>query len=584
MKIALCLIISSDKDIVKLENAVESVVKYVDGVYITANGDKTDLIEKYCKLNNFHYSYLKWDSNFSEQRNFNFSHAKDYDYIFWMDSDDVLVGGEFLRPIAELAQKSNQDLIYLSYWYGCRFEGEPSYKNLKDVEMEHMRERLIRPTAIKWVGRLHETPVPHENTLNNYTQVPYSKDQQIAIMHTASTDDGLVKMNRNREILELQLEEEKQKGRIDPRTELYLMKIYAEEDIQENQQKVIEMGESYLKKSGWDEERANAWELMGIVEQKRHNFDKAIYYYHEAIKEWGVSPMHYLRLASSYFSIKNYRLAKQFLNFALHTDIDNKTGGIRNLKGMKIIATELMFQLAYQVDRNIEVALKSAKTLYDELQDEESYERFIFMQDLNDLNDACRSTHKLCIYLKSIGQEKTISNVLSVLPEAITKQDMISKLLKDVKPPRKWYKDEICYFANSGTPHFEKWDSSSLKKGIGGSETAVIELSKRFAKEGYKVTVYGDPVTVGIQDGVNYRPYNEFNPKDSFNIFIQWRGWNLSSHIKCKKFYSDLHDLYNGIDIRDAEKVDKFIVKSDFHRSLAPNLDDNKFLIISNGY
>jgi hypothetical protein len=88
-----------------------------------------------------------------------------------------------------------------------------------------------------------------------------------------------------------------------------------------------------------------------------------------------------------------------------------------------------------------------------------------------------------------------------------------------------------------------------------------------------------------VIDGVNYLPWYEFNRKDSFNIFIQWRNWAYAGKVKCRKFYVDLHDIYNSVDFRQSELdfIDKIFVKSKYHRNLAPTIPDNKFIIVSNG-
>ena len=97
MKLALCMIAQGDKELDYLKKAIYSVAKYVDEIHITANGEHKET-EKWVKGNGWDFSYLKWNKDFSEQRNFNFSRASnDVDYIFWMDSDDILVHGEHLR-------------------------------------------------------------------------------------------------------------------------------------------------------------------------------------------------------------------------------------------------------------------------------------------------------------------------------------------------------------------------------------------------------------------------------------------------------------------------------------------------------
>lgn len=588
MKINCGIIIKDDSELEMLERAIQSVIKWVDGVYITANGEKVDKIKEYCDMwDTVHYSYKKWEDDFSAQRNFNFSQMpQDSDYLMWIDSDDILIGGQYLEEIANLAKINGKDAVFFTYWYSCRFNGEPSEKTIKEVEMEHMRERLLKPGAFIWKGRLHETPIPISGARNNYTSYPYGiNDRPIVIAHTSNIEKAEDNMVRNKRILELQLEDEKKSGEVDPRTELYLMKIYAEEDIKENWDKVILMGEDYLKKSGWDEERGTCLELMSQVEAKKGNFKKAIDYLHQSLREWSNQPLTYLRLSQMYYNVKNYRAARHWMNVASQMDLDAKGTHIVNIKAMKVLMAELLLKLSYNVDKDIKKAYEASKLLYQEDPKQQTKEQMLFMADLKDLNEASRNTHELAKYLKSIGREDLIEKLLEAIPTEMSTQPLFIKMRNDVVPPRKWERNEICYFANFGSKHFEKWDSTSLSKGIGGSETAVIKLAEEWTKLGYKVTVYGDPLTKGEQNGVTYLPWYYFNRKDYFNIFIQWRYWNLAGQIKARKFYIDLHDIWTGVDINKEElqNIDKIMVKSDYHKSLGGSIPNDKLLVISNG-
>jgi len=588
MKLNCCIIIKDDSELPQLHNAITSVIPFFDGIYITANGKDVKKIEEYCKQSDkIHYSYLKWDDDFSKQRNFNFSQApQDSDYIFWMDADDILVGGPKINEVASIAKENGKDVVFFTYWYGCSFNGEPSVKTITSVDMEHMRERLIRPGTMKWMGRLHETPVPLSGVRNNYTSYPYDeKDRPIAIMHTADLSRAMKNMERNKRILELQLKEEISRGGADPRTLLYLIKIYAEEDNKENWEKALTYGEEYIKKSGWDEERGTCHEQMAIIYGKMEDEQMVIKELHEAIREWSNQPLFYIRLAQAYYNVKNYRAAKHWLGIASTMDLDSKGSNITNFKAMKVMFAELLMKLSYNVDKDTKKSLQSAKLLFMEQPTKENKEQVDFISDLNDLNDACHNVHLVAKYLNSIGDDTSVIKMLDVLPEAITKQPFAINIRKSLTPSRKWLPNEICYFANFGQAHFEKWDPTSMNKGIGGSETAVIRLSQELSNKGFHVTVYGDPIKKGTYGNVTYLPWYYFNPRDSFSIFIQWRGWQLADKIKAKLFYVDLHDIYSPIDITPSQlcHIDKFMVKSDYHRNLAPLIPNEKFLVISNG-
>ena len=72
------------------------------------------------------------------------------------------------------------------------------------------------------------------------------------------------------------------------------------------------------------------------------------------------------------------------------------------------------------------------------------------------------------------------------------------------------------------------YDGSTLsKKGLGGSESAVILMAKELAKLGFPVTVFNacaeDDARPGIYDGVNYRPINSIVPADRYDVMIASR-------------------------------------------------------------
>jgi len=170
------------------------------------------------------------------------------------------------------------------------------------------------------------------------------------------------------------------------------------------------------------------------------------------------------------------------------------------------------------------------------------------------------------------------------MPENMRNLPFAWHMFNKHKNPRIWDSNEICYYATFGQAHFEKWGPESLKKGLGGSETAVIRLAKEWAKLGWKVTVYCDcGKEEGEHDGVTYLPYFKFNHRDSFNIFINWRSTHLAGKIKAKKFVVDLHDLMAEDMVKNFDRYDKLFVKSEFHRSLALNVPDEKVMVVSNG-
>ena len=580
------MIVKDNSEIRMLKDCLASITPYVDNVCITATGKKVNKIEKLCKKNGFNYSYFKWIGDFSAARNFNFKQAPKSDYILWLDVDDIFIGGEQLREVAKEAKERGKDVVFFTYWYGCTFNGKPIFKNMVSVDMQHLRERLIRPGTTIWRKRLHETPVVLDGQKNNITNYSYApkEGRGIAVMHTEDGTRLGMKMDRNRKLLEKDLEDEqKRKEGADPRTLLYLMKIYAEQDDRNNWLKSIKMGEEYLKKSGWDEERGVCWEQMAICWGRLGEPKKAVECLHSSIQEWPFQPLFYIRLATGYYNLKQYLQAQHWLDIGMKIEISDFSGNMINFKAMKVMAMDLRVKLEYNVAKNPDGAVKAAEMLLKEDPTEQNKDNLAFLYDMKDFNDNCGRLDNFLKYLDDIGAKKNIGKVIDALPSALSEQPFIIQHIKRQIKPRKWGEKEICYFANFGQKHFEKWDENSLKTGIGGSETAVIRLSEEWAKLGYKVTVYGDPEKKHVANGVNWLPWYYFNPKDKFNIFIQWRNPYLAGKIKCKKLFVDLHDIFAGIDYTPEilKNITGVNVKSKYHRGLAPNIKNIN--IISNG-
>jgi tetratricopeptide (TPR) repeat protein len=590
MIISACVIVKDDSELDNLKRAISSVVKYVDEVVVTANGSEVSGIKKYCLQNGFKYYYHKWNDDFSDQRNFCASKIrKDADFYLWFDSDDQIVGAENLRDIAIKAKRANLDSVFFEYWYMCTFDGKPSYENIKKIELTQMRERLLRPGAISWHKRLHETPVPNENIDYKYTQVKY-KDTPIAWLHLGITketsiEDQVAKTERNKRLLELQLEDErKTKEGADPRTLLYLMKIYAELPDMDLNEKVIQMGEEYLMKSGWDAERAICCTLIAQALGKKGQNEEAKKFLFKSIQEYPYDPILYLHLSRICYNLGQFREMKHWLEIALSLDASDTVSNVTNIGELKNLSTELLMKYYFMGERNVKKAYQSSKLLYKESPTKDNRETMEYLKELNDLEEASAEAHKLMLYYETLNNSQGIIDVVKSMPPNMQELPFAWHMFNKHKEPRVWREDEICYYASFGQKHFEQWGPDSLRKGIGGSETAVIQLSKEWVKNGYKVVVYCDcGKEEGEHDGVVYLPYYKFNPRDSFNIFINWRSNHLAGKIKAKKFIVDLHDLFNADMVKDYDKYDKLFVKSEFHRSLASSVPDRKIEVISNG-
>lgn len=134
----------------------------------------------------------------------------------------------------------------------------------------------------------------------------------------------------------------------------------------------------------------------------------------------------------------------------------------------------------------------------------------------------------------------------------------------------------------------EVWGPLSIYKGgIGGSEEAVVYLSKELAKLGHDVTVYNQYPHPCTYDGVRWKHHATLLGEDEFDVAVLWR---IPHHLDTHKFKASrtllwLHDVPEKywFTPERLKQVDKIIVLSQFHRTLLAEIPDEKFFISQNG-
>jgi len=150
---------------------------------------------------------------------------------------------------------------------------------------------------------------------------------------------------------------------------------------------------------------------------------------------------------------------------------------------------------------------------------------------------------------------------------------------------KKWPPKSIAIVCGSSA--VGSWGPWSLKEGVGGSEEAVIQLSKELTGLGWKVTVYAIPgERAGTIDGVEWKHYWEFNSKDTFDVLIGWRDPSFfDKEYTARKRYLWLHDVIDKEEMIPArlDNLEGVIFVSQYHRDLFPMVPDNKAFASGNG-
>jgi glycosyltransferase involved in cell wall biosynthesis len=135
------------------------------------------------------------------------------------------------------------------------------------------------------------------------------------------------------------------------------------------------------------------------------------------------------------------------------------------------------------------------------------------------------------------------------------------------------------------------YDGSTLnKRGLGGSESAVIRMAQELVKIGFDVTVFNDCASddsvPGLYDGVLYQPIDIAIKETGFDICIVSRSvkpylenWSICSAAKHKVLW--MHDTFcegdNDIEtLIGLGRIDEIFTLSDWHTAYVTHADHGK--------
>ena len=578
-KLACALIVKDDSELKGLKVAIDSIKKYVDGIFITGTKEPQDKIKKYCKEIGANWSWYPWDKNFSNARNFNFKQVpKEFKWIFWVDTDDRVEGAQNFQKAIKIAEKNDVKAVFCRYLYQCEFDKNG---NVKEILLEHLRERLIvNEDLFEWIAPIHET-------LIEQTPVAKTDFSGFVVVHMASDEDIGKSIYRNIEILEQNVIDNFQ----DPRPIYYLAKAYY--DLKEPmllyeklgnglESYTLELLKDYIRKSGWKEERAQCWEYISMIHRECGEYDKAIYALLEGIHEEDKFPSLYIQLALCYVYTKEWDRALRWINIAGTVEIPQTTLPI-NPKDYKLMMLEVYYHI-YLNTGKLEKCGEVAEAMLKLMPNDLNEGRVKDISILNERNNVAHMIVKLASYLKKTKQYDRIAYLIDTIPEELAMEPVFVNLRNEFATPRTWGKDEVAIFCGPG---WQQWGPKSTSNGIGGSEEAVIYLSRELVKRGWRVTVYADPSEgETLDNGVSYIPYHMINWRDNFNIFVVWRQIGvLDVPIRAKKIYVWNHDIQNPLTYTPERvaKVDKFMFLSKWHRDNVPNLPEDKVMLTANG-
>jgi glycosyltransferase involved in cell wall biosynthesis len=545
----------------------DSAIKFLEGKATVIEQDFTQEIESSI-AEKMREMGIEVDPSY---RLFNFAAARNTaltaatgDYILWLDGDDEPIGLGNLKKF--IASNPQTEVFDATYDYYRDEEGN----SISD----HVRERVIvNNNKFTWkggaLGLIHETLLPASETYEPLrTEIP---DNIFRVKH--NTDHVNESSLRNHAAL---LYEYLKTGGEDARTTYYLGIEYFNRGMFDYCIRVLS---EYVKVSGWDEEKymayvkmAEAYHMLGDRESGRNM-------YLTATKEMPHYPHAYLGIGESYHDDEEWGKAIEFIMTGLQKKVP-KTKYV-------IDRTRLTFRPAVYVALSYLQLGKQG----------EAYSWFVRAAKMNpkhpwikEYAPLFQEAKDLDEYVKSfvkIGQlsqrlyPKTLSKLADAIPDELMDQELLMDFRWRYTRPKVWGDKSIVFFCSSA---FEDWGPESLEKGCGGSEEAVIQLSKRLVGLGWDVTVYNNCIREAVVDGVKWIRFEKFNPRDIFNVIIGWRNNPFTDQKVASKRFIDMHDVPGTSPFYklDALKGVKLLVKSEYHRSLF-DLPKDKSVVIPNG-
>ena len=561
------MIVKDEED--NLPVILESIKGIWDELVIIDTGS-TDNTKKIAKKFGATIHDLKLEPfSFAEARNFSFSKCTG-DWILWVDADDVLVRPENVRKQMDEADPLTTCYLAL-YNYAFDQKGH--------CVSRHWKERLVKNDGTyTWAGPLHEALVPLRETNARHTDF-------FEVTHAKGVEGFERSSQRNYEIISKFVDKEGQ-DKTDPRNLLSLANACLGLGKYED---AIKLFLSFTKRSGWAEEIYVAFHRAAICSRMLGKFQEALSFEFEALKIDPKIKDAYIGLGQTFMELKDWTRAEHWL-LSSFAHINQKQATIHNPFEYEFspwwLLAHTYSEMAAEGEgiRNIDKALECFSKCEDILKsDTDTKTRIELLQGIKAQEILADASLRVGSAIKE-ENETNFEKFLTLIPKKIADFPTVWKMRTSRKPIEKSTGRDIAIFCGNC---FEPWTPEYLKTGVGGSEEAVIHLSRLLVKRGWNVTVYNTVDKTQEFDGVKYQPFWSFNQHDAIDIFIGWRQpalWEVFTP-NTKKNYLWIHDAIQDSEfsLKRLAKIDKVMLLSKFHRSLFPSIPEEKVMYTANG-
>lgn len=533
------------------------------------------LVDKYGKYFNKVIVELAPDTqDFSAARNKALKKVKTK-YWFWADTDDDIENIEKLPDLVEMMETERLDQIFLPYEYLF------SDSSRQECVALHYRERLIRTShPFKWVGKVHETLDTPENPKRMKVL------ESVSIKHAYKPPQDIKRSHERNVAI---FKKSYKAGDRDPRTLYYLgIGLFGEATYEGNPElykDAAAMLLEYTQVSGWEEQRYDAWMKIADCLVLIDEFDRAINALLEGMKLLPDWPDAYLKMGDLYLHMEQPGRAIEWLKVGLGKpkpetlEIQDPTAYTYR----PLISLALAYFGLARVDEARKYIEQAAKFEPRNRMFKSAYQAIVTAHTEE-------QTIKAAAWLgKFVEEQGDVKKYVDGLPPFIRNDLRLRPLWVRAHPASKWPQKSIVFYCGE---QWEDWGPDTLDKGMGGSEEAIVYLSRELAKLGWRVTVYNQRTEEyvdgeGTTGAVRYKPWELFNPEDEFDVFVAWRNPAMAQKLKIKARLScvDFHDTPTGhqaVTPTALKAIDLCFLKSKFQKELG-EIPDDKAVVIPNG-
>lgn len=533
------------------------------------SGDMLELVKKYLPE---HYEEFKNDPQFSGGFLSNFSAARQIAYDaasndlqFWIDSDDVLVGGSKLREMTGefFAKPENAEhALFVRYDYTFDPDGQ--------CNTVLWRERIVDRRYHEWLGSCHEANCPKDKRPRSVWRCP---DPKVYISHKNFRHHTFSDF-RNYAILRHDYDNSDWK---DPRHEFYLGN--ACRGLKRFHEAVLWYSK-LLKRSGNRDDRFSAALNIAAIYLLVRRPWFALDWCWQASKIYPSEPRVYYLMARCNYELKRYQEALFWTHVGRTLPTPQHVTAV-DPQAFDFYPSVFEALSLKELGELAEARQVATKTL-------QLRPNFPPAQSLHEEIKAAaqRQATKKAVFTTTnltASKERATKVITSLAPEVRRQFREFQLEQKNPTPPNK---PSIVFLCGKTV---EPWDETSLDSGIGGSEQMAIRLARAWAQKGIPVHVYGNPKNGNEYktfNGVTYRPIESFNPSFPRDIVLAWRTPQFVDYgIRANAFFVELHDVQqpDAWTPERLSRIDGVLVKSEFHAESIRETIGDKLIITRNG-